>query len=139
MKFISKILRILRKNFHIVFFVFLCCIPIIWFIGRGNVLITGLDTNFPLNPLTWFLRRFFVWNGINNAGVDFSSSTAGLFFHFIQLVPYVLGFSLKYVEIFSLIFWFSAIVFSSYILAKIIVPKSKILQGILLTTYPFNT
>lgn len=137
--FTIKLISKLRNNLHIIFLFLLCLIPVLWFVGRGDVLITGLDTNFPLNPLAWFVRRFFVWNGVNNAGVDFSSSTAGLFFHFIQVVPYLLGFSLKYVEIFSLVFWFSAIVASSFILAQIIVPKNRISQIIFVTIYSLNT
>ena len=109
-----KIINKIWNNWHTVILVALCLVPIIWFIGRGDVLITGLDTNFPLDPLVWFQRRFYVWNGINNAGIDFSSSVAGVFFHFVQLAPYLLGLSLKNVEIVSLVFWFSAFVSSSF-------------------------
>lgn len=135
MGFVNRILH--KWNFIYLFF--LCLIPLLWFLGRGDVLITGLDTNFPLNPLTWFLRRFFVWNGANNAGVDFSSSTAGLFFHFVQLAPYLLGLSLKYVEILSLVFWFFAIVFSSFFLSRVVVPNSKLAQLVFVTIYSVNT
>ncbi len=132
-------INFIKKYWTTVFLISYSLIPVFWFLGRGDILITGLDTNFPLNPLTWFLRRFFVWNGVNNAGVDFSSSTAGMFFHFIQVMPYLLGLSLKYVEIFSMFFWFSAIVFSAFFLARVIIPKSKISQLIFVTIYSFNT
>lgn len=134
MKFINKILH----SWNFIYLFFLCLIPLLWFLGRGDILITGLDTNFPLNPLTWFLRRFFVWNGVNNAGVDFSSSTAGMFFHFVQLAPYLMGLSLKYVEIFSMVFWFSAIVFSSFFLSRVVVPNSKLAQVVFVTIYSIN-
>lgn len=136
---LNKLVAKFKANLHIVFLVFLCLIPVIWFIGKGDILITGLDTNFPLDPKLWFMRRFFVWNGVNNVGVNFSSSTAGLFFHFVQLVPYLLGLSLKYVEIFSLVFWFTAIVTSSYILSKIVSPDSKIAQIVFVCIYSLNT
>jgi len=113
--------------------------PIVWFIGKGDILITGLDTNFPLDPILWIVRRFYVWNGINNAGIDFSSSTAGLFFHFIQVIPFVLGLTLKYVEIFSMVFWFSVIVLSSYVLSRIVTPNNKISQLIIVIIYSLNT
>ena len=58
--------------------------PLIWFYGKGSVFINGIDTNFPLDPWIWFQRRLYVWNSITNGGADFSSSTAGLFFHLIQ-------------------------------------------------------
>jgi hypothetical protein len=135
MGFVNKIFR----NWNFIYLFLLCLIPLLWFLGRGDVLITGLDTNFPLNPLTWFLRRFFVWNGANNAGVDFSSSTAGMFFHFVQLVPYLFGLSLKYVEIFSMVFWFFAIVFSSFFLSRVVVPSSKLAQVVFVTIYSINT
>ena len=133
-----KIINKIWNNWHTVILVALCLVPIIWFIGRGDVLITGLDTNFPLDPLVWFQRRFYVWNGINNAGIDFSSSVAGVFFHFVQLAPYLLGLSLKNVEIVSLVFWFSAIVSSSYLLAKTILPKNKTPQLIVVILYILN-
>lgn len=134
-----KIINKFRENINLVVIFVLCFTPIIWFIGRGDVLITGLDTNFPLDPLIWIQRRLFVWNGVNNAGVNFSSSTAGLFFHFIQLVPHLLGFSLKYVEIFSLVFWFSTIVMASYFLSRIISPNNKLAQIIFVCIYSLNT
>jgi len=120
-------------------FVFLLCLtPIIWFWGKGNILINGVDTNFPLNPLIWFIRRFYVWNSIVNAGADFSSSTAGLFFHFVQTLPFVLGFKLQSVELISLIFWFMLIVFSSFFLSRVIFPKRYLPQLLFTSFYSFN-
>lgn len=132
-------IKIIKNKWQLVFLFLISLIPVLWFLGRGDVLITGLDTNFPLNPLLWFLRRLYVWNGVNNAGVDFSSSTAGLFFHFVQVVPFMFGLSLKYVELFSMVFWFFAIVSSSYILSRIIVPKSRLAQVVFVTIYSINT
>ncbi len=128
-----------KKYWHIAVLALFCLIPLLWFFGKDpSILINGLDTNFPLNPLIWFTRRFFVWNGMVNAGVDFSSSTSGLFFHLIQFIPFSLGFSLRFVEIFSLVFWFSAVVISSFVLAKTIIPKNKIAQIVFVTVYSFN-
>lgn len=126
------------KYLPFVFVFLLCATPIIWFWGKGDVLINGVDTNFPLNPLVWFTRRFYVWNNIVNAGIDFSSSTAGLFFHFIQTVPFVLGFKLQFVELISLIFWFALIVFSSFFLSRIIFPKRFLPQFLFTVFYSFN-
>lgn len=115
-----------------------CLTPLVWFWGRGAVLINGVDTNFPLDPDIWFLRRFFVWSASGNAGNDFSSSTAGLFFHFIQYVPYKLGLSLQQVEIFSLIFWFSAIILTSFYLSRVLFPKKFLVQILFVSLYAFN-
>lgn len=113
-------------------------VPLIWFYGKGDVLINGIDTNFPLDPYVWFLRRFFVWNPISNAGIDFSSSTAGLFFHSVQVVPFILGLNLQQVEIFSFIFWFTLINLSSFIFARIIFPKVYLAQVLFSVFYSFN-
>ncbi|QQG43469.1 MAG: DUF3367 domain-containing protein [Candidatus Daviesbacteria bacterium] len=113
--------------------------PLIWFFGKGNVLINGVDTNFPLDPGLWFIRRLFVWNDLLNAGSDFSSSTAGIFFHLIQAIPYKLGFNLQLVEITSLVFWFTLICLSAYFFARLILPGNRLIQLLFVTLYAFNT
>lgn len=134
-----KIFKFIRKYWFWFVLTAFCLTPVFWFINKDlGVLINGLDTNFPLDPLIWFKRRLFVWNGTVNSGVDFSSSTSGLFFHLIQLIPYFLGFSLRSVEIFSLVFWYSAVVISSFVLAKTVVPKNRIAQIIFVAIYSFN-
>ncbi len=112
--------------------------PIIWFYNKGNVLLSGVDINFPLAPVLWFQRRFFVWNNITNGGVDFSSSTAGIFFHLIQVIPYQLGLSLQGVQFTSLIFWSLLIVLSAWFLARVIFPKSSSIQILFVVLYSFN-
>ncbi len=134
----QRINRFVSSNWLNIILILFSLTPIVWFKGRGDALINGSDTNFPLNPEIWFLRRFFTWNPIGNAGGDFSSSTAGLFFHFVQYLPYKLGFSLQLVELFSLLFWFSLIVFASYSLSKVIFEKYKISQLIFVSIYVFN-
>lgn len=113
-------------------------VPANWFLNKKDVLINGVDTNFPLDPVVWFERRMYVWNSIANAGLDFSSSIAGLFFHSIQVFPYILGFSLQYTQIFSTVFWFSLIVISSYILARKIFPRKALVQLLFVNLYSFN-
>lgn len=102
------------------------------------MLINGVDTNFPLDPSAWFSRRFFVWNALANGGADFSSSTAGIFFHFIQVLPYKLGFTLQIVQIFSYLFWFTTTIISSFILARIIFIKKTLVQLLFVVLYSFN-
>lgn len=127
-----------KKYIPIVFVVLLGLIPLLWFLGRGNVLINGVDTNFPLDPLIWIKRRFFMWNTIVNAGADFSSAPAGLFFHLVQLIPYVLGFSLQTVQKISLVFWFSLITLSSYLFAKALFEKKPWVQVLFTVLYSLN-
>lgn len=127
----------MKKILRVILF-FLSLVPVLWFLGKPDVLINGIDTNFPLNPWVWFQRRFFVWSNIPNAGADFSSSIAGLFFHAIQVIPYAIGLKLQIVEIFSLVFWFGAIIFGSYILAKKVMPKRPLIQLVFVVLYSFN-
>lgn len=122
---------------YVILFI-LCLTPILWFWGKGDAILNGVDTNFPLDPYTWFQRRFFVWNGIVNGGIDFSSSVAGLFFHLLQVIPYKLGLGLQRSELLTLIFWFSAIVISAYILARAIFPKNKLICILFVVLYAFN-
>lgn len=112
--------------------------PLVWFKDKGNVLINGIDTNFPLDPVMWFTRRLYVWTDFPNAGGDFSSSTAGLFFHLIQVLPGRIGFDIQHVQIISLVFWFSLIIFSAYTLAKIIFKKNIPVQLLFVALYAFN-
>lgn len=127
-----------RLNFLVLLLAAISLLPVIWFWGKGDVLINGVDTNFPLNPAIWFQRRFYVWNNISNAGVDFSSSTAGIFFHLIQFVPYLLGFKLQLVQIISFVFWLGTISCSSFVLAKSLFPKIKPAQILFVILYLFN-
>src|SRR5258708_5162284 len=121
-----------------VFLMLLCLTPLLWFFGKGQALIDGLDTNFPLNPLVWFLRRLYVWNGAVNAGSDFSSSIAGTFFHLVQVIPYVMHFSLQLTDIISIVFWFSSIILSSYFFIKVLLPKNFMVQMTFVILYSFN-
>ena len=128
----------IKQNWLIIILILFSLTPVIWFLGRGGVLINGSDTNFPLDPIIWFKRRFFVWNDVANAGTNFASSTAGFFFHLIQVIPFSLGASLQLTQIISLVFWFSLIIFASFVFAKAIVPQSKFAQLTFVTLYSFN-
>ncbi len=128
----------MKKVIKILPIIILGLIPLIWFYGKGDALINGIDTNFPLDPYQWFVRRFFVWNNVFNAGSDFSSSISGIFFHLVQVIPYKLGMSLQLVEAFSLVFWFTAIVSSAYIFARVILPGSWLIQLLFVSLYAFN-
>ncbi len=130
-------MNFISKNWFKLILILLGLTPLIWFIGRDSVLIDGLDTNFPLDPILWFTRRFFVWNNVVNAGSDFSSSTSGVFFHLIQVIPYWLGANLQSTEIFSLIFWFMSIIFASYYFSKTFT-ENKFARLTFVIIYSFN-
>lgn len=134
----KKLKLLFSRYWRSVILIALSLTPILWFFGRGNIVIDGVDTNFPLNPVAWFLRRLYVWNSINNGGSDFSASTAGLFFHLIQVGGFYIFHNLQQVEMFSLIFWFAILVFSSYLLARQLFSKSFLAQLTFVVFYCFN-
>lgn len=113
-------------------------IPFIWFIGKGDSIINGVDTNFPLNPKLWLIRRFFMWNNLSNGGSDFSFAPAGIFFHIIQFIPYIIGLSLQLTEKISMIFWFGLIVLNSYVFAGNFIKGNRLLKVLFVTLYALN-
>lgn len=126
-----------RNALYLATITFLFLTPLLWFWRKGDVLVNGVDTNFPLDPNIWFIKRLFVWNSAVNTGGDFSSSTAGLFFHLIQVIPYLLGFNLQVVQILSLVFWFMLIILSALILSRLIF-KNLLVQIMFVVFYSFN-
>jgi len=127
-----------KINWLLVLLVVMSLTPVYWFWGKDGVLINGLDTNFPLDPVVWFARRFYVWNGVSNMGVDFSSSVAGLFFHLIQVIPFYFGASLQLTEIVSMVFWFSAVVFAAYYCVCSFGKISTLSKILFVTIYAYN-
>ncbi|MDO8503208.1 MAG: hypothetical protein Q7S60_00810 [bacterium] len=134
----KKLIKQLFRNWSVFTVFLLGLIPLLWFYKKGDALISGVDINFPLAPILWFQRRFFVWNNITNAGIDFSSSTAGLFFHSVQVILYQLGLSLQGVQVVSLVFWFMLIVFSAWFLSRALFPKNQYVQVLFVVLYSFN-
>ncbi|QQS38607.1 DUF3367 domain-containing protein [Candidatus Woesebacteria bacterium] len=130
--------QIIKEHWLTIIMFAMSLTPLLWFVGRPDVIINGLDTNFPLDPLVWFERRFFVWNDTIGTGADATTSTSGWFFHLIQVIPHVLGFNLRHVQIISLVFWFSSIVFGSYYLSRTFLKNNKLAQLILVFIYTYN-
>jgi hypothetical protein len=128
----------MKKQILLIPIILLSLVPVLWFIGHPGAILNGSDTNFPLNPLIWIARRFFVWDSFANAGQDFSSGISGLFFHTVQLIPHLLKINLQLTQLISLIFWFSMIIVSSYIFAKAIFPKNYWPRLIFVVLYSFN-
>lgn len=129
--------NIFRKSSLLVF-IAIGLFPLLWFVKYRTALIDGLDTNFPLDPTVWFVRRLYIWNDVLNGGLHFSSSVAGLFFHFLQVLPYSLGASLQFVEIVNILFWSISIVLAGYFFAKTFISKRFIVQLFFVTLYSFN-
>lgn len=141
----SNYMKRFRKIFLIVLPLIFGLTPVIWFWDKWDLIINGIDTNFPLNPLMWFQQRFFVWSEVFNGGRDVASSTAGIFFHGLQVLFYALGANLTQTQLLSLIFWFSFLSFSiTFFLHTFLgrVNTFAMLAGVcfyLFNTYLFNT
>lgn len=113
--------------------------PILWFWGRTDILINGNDTNFPLNPITWFTRRLYIWNGGLNGGQDAATTPGGLFFHGLQALFFQPTNSLQLTQLITFIFWFTAIPLSFYIFLRLVFKKFNPLAAIVgMTLYTYN-
>lgn len=134
----QRLINLLKEKYHLIFILLLSLTPITWLWGRGGILINGSDTNFPLDPVSWFLRRLYVWNPSLNAGTEFSFSTAGTFFHFLQVVPTLLGVGLQGTQIINLVFWFSLVIVFSYLLATRLFPEKVAPRLVFVVLYAFN-
>lgn len=134
-----------RETFLIVLPLIFGLTPVIWFWDKWDQVINGIDTNFPLDPLMWFQQRFFVWGEVFNGGRDVASSTAGLFFHGLQVLFYALTADLTQTQLATLIFWFLFLGFSITFFLRTILGKINtfaLLTGVsfyLFNTYLFNT
>lgn len=138
MKREKKLGRVKKINWLMVVLVLMALTPVFWFVNKGGALINGLDTNFPLDPIVWFARRFYVWNSVTNMGVDFSSSVAGLFFHLIQAIPFYFGASLQLTEILSLVFWYGMVVFGAYYGVSSFGKVSRMAKLLFVAVYAYN-
>ena len=72
------------------------------------------------------------------AEVEGEPVAAGMFFHFVQVIPHLLSLSLTQTQIISLIFWFLLIVIGSFILAGVLFPKNFLVQLLFTILYSFN-
>lgn len=114
---IKKVFNQIKRFWELVIVITFGLTPIFWY--KGQSLINGVDTNFPLDPLSWWQRRFFVWDDTLYGGSDWSSNLAGIFFHGLQVFFYeVTKFSLQNTEKATTVFWFTAICLSIYILFR---------------------
>ena len=131
-------INFLKKHWTTIFLVLFSLLPLVWFVGKGNAIINGVDTNFPLDPALWLYRRFYMWNNLGNGGSDFSFAPAGIFFHIVQYIPYIIGFPLQVTQKISLVFWFGLIAFSAYIYSDNLVKNNRLLRILFVCLYSLN-
>lgn len=92
--------------------------PAVWF--SNGKLVDGADTDFPLDPVSWFHSRLYAWDSLSGTGTDSSSTFPSLFFHGLQAVPAALGLPLFVVQMLTFCFWFVCIGLTAYALAAVL-------------------
>ena len=115
-------------------------VPFLW-LSKGQ-LILGYDAVFPVNPTGFLLDRIYSWTSVQGFTMDQSGIQGSLIIHFIDSIPYFLGFSAEYAQKIVFSFWFFAILFSSYIFISRIEKygfiKSTYLKYLFPVFYTFN-
>lgn len=81
----------------------LALIPLLWF--KEGYLITGVDIDFPIAPLTRIDQRSYAWNPVFLGGMDRSLDLATLFYVSVQEFFYILTQSLAWAERLAFVFW----------------------------------
>jgi hypothetical protein len=102
----------------LIFIFILGLTPLLWF--KSGYIINGPDVSFPLDPIKFFLNRFFVWNHLNNAGFESTINVTSIFFHSIQAFLYWITNSLFLTQRLSYCFWFTLICLSIYYFSAVI-------------------
>lgn len=129
-----------EKIFLVLFLFLLSLVPFLW-LSKGQ-LILGYDAVFPLNPTAFLLDRIYSWTSTQGFTMDQSGVQGSLIIHFIDSIPYFLGFSSTSAEKIVFSFWFFAIIFSAYIFAirieKSGIIKSRYLRYFFPVLYAFN-
>jgi len=118
------------------FFIVLALTPLLWF-GNG-ALITGGDTDFPLDPLRRMYERIFAWNPNFLSGADHSLDIATLFFSAVEALPYLITHNLVTSEKLSFIFWFGMSGAAMWFLAGVLFPGKRLFRILATTFYMFN-
>jgi len=105
---------------------------------KGNEVINGNDTNYPLLPARYFKQRLYQWNHTLGGGIDFAHGLAGLTWHGLQAVPSLFKLPLHLSQKTFLFFIFNAISFSFYFFISALLPKNKLAQLLGVVFYCFN-
>lgn len=136
MKKLLQIFNSKGKTIIDVLFIFILSLtPLLWF--RDGAIFVGHDDVYGLDPRIFLDGRLFTW-----IGQEFGRSQALIMgtipVHFIDALPFMVGFSLQTTQKLVYIFWFLMTGLSVYILASTINPKSRIFKFTAVLFYQFN-
>lgn len=115
--------RKLQSFFPEIFLFILSLTPLIWYIRKPGYIINGTDTNFPFDPVTFFVQRLFVFQDTINEGIDWPTATSGVFFHGLQVLVFIFTKNLALTQALTSIFWFFLVLFSMYYLLGVLISK----------------
>lgn len=112
-------------------------LPLLWF-QQGTVIL-GHDSGLPINPLTHFLDRLYMWSQRFSLGTDQSPFLIGAFFiHGIEAFLSLFGFSLQVQQKIQFIFWFLMPGLSMYFVARKLFSHKEYLPLIASVIYMIN-
>lgn len=121
-------------NIDLLFIFILSLAPLLWF--EKDVIMVGHDNVFPLNPGVFFNGRLFSW-----IDMGFGRSQALIMgtipVHFIDTLPYLLGYSLQATQKLIYIFWFFMMGLSAYVLAGVL-NKDRFFKLTAVVFYTYN-
>lgn len=119
----------------VLFILLLSLTPLLWF--RGDLLMVGHDNVFPLDPYHFLIGRLFTWT-MQGYGQSQSLIMGTIPIHFIDAIPYLLGFSVQMTQKIVYVFWFFLMGVSAYVLAAALNPQSRIFKITVSILYAFN-
>src|SRR4051794_17519987 len=99
--------------FGILIFFLLSLTPLLWF--KGNSVIIGHDNVFPLQFNEFLSDRLYTWSVNHGLGYDQSSGVGSIVLHTIDSLPSLFGLSVQTTEKIVYVFWFFALLFSSFL------------------------
>lgn len=120
-------------DIFLIFFISLT--PLLWF--KSNTFMGGHDLVFPLEPAIFLEGRLSTWIE-HGFGASQSLIMGTIPIHFIDAIPYFLGFSIQMTQKIVYVFWFFLIGLSAYVLASVLKKESREFKFTAAIMYQFN-
>lgn len=138
---IKKIVEKIKNSENLPFILIICLLgltPLLWL--KDGFIIAGHDAGLPLDPITHFIDRLYLWTQRYGIGSNQSFATGGFFIHGLEALISWFGFSLTYAQRFLFIIWFALPGLALYYLGKTISSKKEHRIGWLIASvfYMYN-
>lgn len=116
------------------YFIIFSLVPLLWF--KDGMILIGHDNIFPLSIPDFLRDRLFTWSENHGTGYDQSAVPGSIFIHIIDSIPYYLGFDLQKNQKIVYVFWFFALLFSSFLLSLFLEKKRYVTNGYFKYIFP---